>query len=95
MTKRKKLKIARWIAIIYFGALAIMLMCPPIVEHFDRNDVWIGNLPESEFYLFTCCILVTIGIGVFYRFEHHIYCSGQNKIQSNVINNENKEEKLQ
>lgn len=77
MSKRKKLKIGRWIAIIYFGILAILLMWPPCVAIFDRNDIWIGFLPLSEFYLFTCCILVTIGMGVYYIFERNIYKGGK------------------
>jgi hypothetical protein len=62
----KKLKIIYRVAIVFFSIAVFFLVCPPLVKMFDRNDIWIGILPLSQFYILFFTGLVVVGMGVLY-----------------------------
>jgi hypothetical protein len=45
------------------------LLCPPIVKIFDRNDIWIGILPLSQFFILLFTGLTVVGMGVLYALD--------------------------
>jgi hypothetical protein len=62
----KKLKIIYRVAVAFFCVVAFFLLFPPLVRVFDRNDIWIGFLPLSQFYILFFTGLVVAGMGVLY-----------------------------
>ncbi len=55
--------------------LFIMITFPPIVSAFDRNDIWIGPMPLSQFYVFIIPLLAGITMAILYYFDKK-YSSG-------------------
>jgi hypothetical protein len=62
----KKLKIIYRAAVVFFCVVIVFLIFPPLVRIFDRNDVWVGILPLSQFYVLLFTGLVVVGMGVLY-----------------------------
>jgi hypothetical protein len=62
----KKLKIIYRVAVAFFCVAAFFLLFPPLVRVFDRNDLWVGILPLSQFYILFFTGLVVVGMGVLY-----------------------------
>jgi hypothetical protein len=62
----KKMKIIYRVAVIFFCVMIFFLIFPPVVKAFDRNDIWIGILPLSQFYVLLFTGLVVLGMGVLY-----------------------------
>lgn len=65
----KKLKIIYRVAVVFFCITAFFLLFPPLVRVFDRNDLWVGFLPLSQFYILLFTGLVVVGMGVLYLLD--------------------------
>ena len=76
-SKKEKVKVVYRIAVIYFAVMTLMLICPPITRLFDRNDIWIGIMPLSQFYVLFFCALIVVGMGVLYAFDKKISGGGK------------------
>lgn len=46
-----------------------ILVCPPIVELFDRNDIWVGFMPLSQFFIIFFTGLVVVLLFIMYKFD--------------------------
>jgi hypothetical protein len=68
-TKREKRKIINRFAVIYFAIIIFILAFPPITKLFDRNDIWIGVMPLSQFYILFFLFLLILGMGILYMVE--------------------------
>ena len=66
---KKKLKKLYGIFATVFVILFIMITFPPIVKLFDRNDIWIGVFPLSQFYIFIVPLVAAIAMAVLYYFD--------------------------
>lgn len=65
----RKAKILYRVFGIIIAILFIMITCPPIVAFFDRNDIWIGSLPLSQFYIFAVPLAAAICMAIMYFFD--------------------------
>ncbi len=45
------------------------LICPPIISLFDRNDIWVGFMPLSQFFIVLFTFLGVLTMGVLYYFD--------------------------
>jgi hypothetical protein len=68
-TKKEKIKLLNRISVIYFLVMSLILVFPPITGLFDRNDIWVGFMPLSQFYIFFFTGLIVIGLGVVYYLD--------------------------
>jgi len=66
---KKKLKKIYAIFSTILIILFIMITFPPIVRVFDRNDIWIGVFPLSQFYIFIVPFIAAIAMAVLYFFD--------------------------
>ena len=66
MQNKKKLKQVYRIFSAIFVFLFIMITCPPIVRVFDRNDIWVGIMPLSQFYILIVPLIAAITMAVLY-----------------------------
>jgi hypothetical protein len=65
----KKIKLVYRCAVVYFIIVSLFLLFPPLVALFDRNDIWVGPMPLSQFYILLFTALIVIGMGVVYMFD--------------------------
>ena len=49
--------------------LFLMITAPPIVQLYDRNDIWVGPVPLSQFCIFIIPFLAAITMAVLYFFD--------------------------
>ena len=68
-TKKEKIKLLNRVSVVYFLVMSLMLVCPPIVKIFDRNDIWVGFMPLSQFYILFFLGMIVVGLGVVYNLD--------------------------
>lgn len=61
-TKKQKQKLLNRISVIYLAVMCFILVCPPITRLFDRNDIWIGIIPLSQFYILFFTGMIVLGL---------------------------------
>ncbi len=49
--------------------IVLLLMCPPLIGLWDRNDIWLCGLPLSQFMLFVLPLAAGIILMVIYFLE--------------------------
>ena len=76
--KKKRKTLYAIFTVILIG-LFIMITCPPIVQHFDRNDIWVGPFPLSQFYIFIVPFTASIAMAVLYFFDKKLVGKGDDK----------------
>lgn len=65
----RKLRKLYGVFLVIFLFLFIMITFPPIVKLFDRNDIWIGVFPLSQFYIFIVPFIAAVAMVVLYYFD--------------------------
>lgn len=73
---RKKLKNLHVLFIIGIGILFIIATFSPFTRIWNRNDIWIGIMPLSEFMIFLLGIMMAILLAVHYFIERSILRQG-------------------
>lgn len=68
-SNERKLKIVHRVGGVVLFALFLMITFPPIVELFDRNDIWLGGFPLSQVYVFMIPFLGALTLMVMYQFD--------------------------
>lgn len=63
--RRKSYTVFSVILIVLF----LMIVFPPIVKVFDRNDIWIGVFPLSQVYIFLIPLLADTAMAILYFFD--------------------------
>lgn len=66
---KKKIKTIRRVCGILIGLFAFCLVCPPITALFDRNDIWVGVMPLSQFYVLLFTGLIVVVLFALYKFD--------------------------
>jgi hypothetical protein len=66
---RQKIKRIRQIGFILIALFLFCLLCPPVTALFDRNDIWVGVMPLSQFYIFLFTGLIVVVLFVLYKFD--------------------------
>ena len=66
---KQKLKRLYGFFTVIFIFLFIMITCPNIVSVFDRNDIWVGPFPLSQFYIFIIPFAAAIAMAILYFFD--------------------------
>ena len=68
-TRKQKQKILNVVSVIYLSIMCFILICPPITKLFDRNDIWIGIMPLSQFYILFFTGMIVLGLLVTYLID--------------------------
>ncbi|MGI6630892.1 MAG: hypothetical protein ACOX4H_10400 [Bacillota bacterium] len=68
-TKKEKQKLLYRISVLYFFIMSFILICPPITKLFDRNDIWVGIMPLSQFYILFFTSMIIVGLVVTYLID--------------------------
>lgn len=68
-TRKEKQKLLNLISTIYLAFMCFILICPPITKLFDRNDIWVGIMPLSQFYILFFTSMIVIGLVVTYLID--------------------------
>lgn len=68
-SNERKLKIVHRVGGVVLMVLFLMITFPPIVELFDRNDIWLGGFPLSQVYVFMIPFLGALTLMVMYQFD--------------------------
>lgn len=71
-TKKQKQTLLNRISIIFLSVMTFMLICPPITKLFDRNDIWIGIMPLSQFYILFFTGMIVLGLAITYLIDAKI-----------------------
>jgi formate hydrogenlyase subunit 3/multisubunit Na+/H+ antiporter MnhD subunit len=71
--KRAEIKKKRSLVYKIFTAILIILFLiiafPPIVQCWDRNDIWIGAFPLSQVTITSVLLLATLAMAIMYAFD--------------------------
>lgn len=67
--KKKILKKVYRVFFIYFVVMYLILVFPPIIRLFDRNDIWVGIMPLSQFFILFFVGLVVLGMICLYHID--------------------------
>lgn len=78
-TKKEKRKLLGRISVIYFCIMSLMLVFPPITKLFDRNDIWVGIMPLSQFYILFFTGMIVLGMGVVYYLDKILEGGGKDE----------------
>lgn len=70
--RKQKQKLLNRISVIYLSVMCLMLICPPITRLFDRNDIWVGIMPLSQFYILFFTAMVVLGLVVTYLIDKRL-----------------------
>ena len=65
----KKRKRVYRIFVGFFALMTLILVCPPITKLFDRNDIWVGIFPLSQFYILLFTGLIVVALGILYLID--------------------------
>ena len=66
---QQKIRRIRRVGGILIALFSFCLLCPPITALFDRNDIWVGVLPLSQFYVLLFTGLIVAVLFALYKFD--------------------------
>ncbi len=75
-TKKQKQRMLNYISVAYLIIMVFMLIFPPITKLFDRNDIWVGILPLSQFYILFFTGMIVLGLAITYIIDLKIEGGG-------------------
>ena len=77
--KRKKKAVLFTVFTIFFVVDFAFLTVPALIRMFDRNDIWVGIMPLSQFYILFFTGLAALGMAVLYHLDLRIEKGGDKK----------------